>query len=149
MPLPVITAVEIEEWADKMKPALALQMSRSDVSRHTMAALAKNRVTTVMKYQMIADDPAGVEKVANALGLKAEDGMEAISEITGLKTAWAATRKFQQAEDQQKAETKVMGLVTPLKSSEYTSMRVAFERAHSHIEEKRLPGSSILNAIEA
>ena len=36
-----------------------------------------------------------------------------------------------------------------MKKSEYTSMRLAFEKAHSLLEDKRLLGQSILDAIEA
>ena len=55
-----------------------------------------------MKVQMLADDPAGVEKVANILGLELkedddENNINVLSDITGLKTAWAACRKLRSA----------------------------------------------------
>ena len=54
MPLQAMTEVEINEWTDKLDADLGLQLSRSDVSRHTMATLAKHRFTSVRKFQMIA-----------------------------------------------------------------------------------------------
>ena len=36
-----------------------------------------------------------------------------------------------------------------MKNSEYTNMRIAFERAHSVMEDHRLPGQCILDAMEA
>ena len=144
-----MTEAEIASWVEMMNPDLLLQLQRSGVTARTIAALAKNRFTTVAKYQMMGNDPDKVEKVAKVMGLDDEDNIDMISDITGLKTAWAACRQFQQAEDQQRAETKVLGLITPMKKSEYTNMRLAFEKAHSVQEEKRLPGQSILDAIEA
>ena len=144
-----MTDIEISQYVEKMSPDLLLQLQRSDVSAHVIEVLAKSRFTTVTKYQMMGDDAAGVEKVAKALGLDDEKNIDVLSDITGLKTAWAACRKFQQAEDQQRADTKVLGLVNPIKKSEYTSMRLSFEKAHSLLEDKRLPGQSILDAIEA
>ena len=42
MPLDPMTDAEINDFVDKMDADLALQMNRNDISRHTMAALAKN-----------------------------------------------------------------------------------------------------------
>ena len=116
MPLAAMTEVEIGEWVEKMSPDLQLQLQRSTVSAHVIALLAKYRFTTVTKFQMMGDDPAGVEKAAKVLGLDDDKSIDVLSDITGLKTAWAACRKFQQAEDQQRAGTKVLGLVTPMKN---------------------------------
>ena len=60
---------------------------------------------------MIGDDCAGVEKAAKTMGLDPEEGLGALSVIAELKTTWAAYRKFQQAEDQNKADTKLLGLI--------------------------------------
>ena len=153
MPLKDMTEAEIAAGVDKMEPGLLLQLQRSGVTAHTIAILAESRFTSVQKFQMLADDATGVERVAKILGLELkeddENKIDILSDITGLKTAWAACRRYQQTEDQQRAETKVLGLVTPMKKSEYTNMRLAFEKAHGVLEEKRLPGQSILDAIEA
>ena len=69
MPLAAMNEATISEWIEKMSPDLVLQLQRSTVSLHLIAVLAKSRSTTVTKFQMIADDPAGVEKVAKVLGL--------------------------------------------------------------------------------
>ena len=83
------------------------------------------------------------------MGLDRADGLAALAEIAALKTAWAACRKHQQAEDQNRADTRVLGLIAHMKNSEYTNLRLAFERAHSVLEDHRLPGQSILDAMEA
>ena len=98
---------------------------------------------------MLGDDVTDVGKAAKAMGLDKDNDLETISDIASLKTAWAACRKYQQAEDQNKADTKVLGLIAPMKSSEYMNIRLAFEKAHAVLEDNRLPGQSILDAIEA
>ena len=73
MPLKAMTEAEIAGWVDKMDPGLLLQLQRSGVTAHTIAVLANSRFTSVQKFQMLADDPAGVERVAKILGLDAKD----------------------------------------------------------------------------
>ena len=75
--------------------------------------------------------------------------MEEFSMICSLKAAWAAVRAYQQREDATRAETKVLGLINPMKPSEYTATRLAFERMHGKQEEHRLPGPAIIDALEA
>lgn len=102
-----------------------------------------------MKFQMIGDDGPGVEIATTAMGLKREEGLDAISDIAAIKTAWAACRKYQQAEDQNRADTKVLGLIAPMKATEFTNIRLAYERANTALEDHRLLGQSILDAMEA
>ena len=90
MPLAAKTEAVISAWIEKMSPGPVLQLQRSTVSPHVIAVLAKSRFTTVTKFHMIADDPAGVEKVAKILGLDDEASIDVLSRITWLKTAWAA-----------------------------------------------------------
>ena len=155
MPLPAMTDAEIATATEAMDADLLLQLQRCDVSPHIIAVLAAARFTTVMKFQMIGDDVADVGRAAKVLELEQREGddpataLQTMSSIASLKTAWASCRRYQQAEDQNKADTKVLGLIAPMKSSEYMNIRLAFEKAHSVLEENRLPGQSILDAIEA
>ena len=120
MPLPAMTNEEIAKATETMNADLLLQLQRCDVSPHMIAVLAAARFTSVMKFQMIGDDVTDVGKAANAMGLDPEEvpkekRLETMGEIAALKTAWAACRKYQQAEDQNKADTKVLGLIAPMK----------------------------------
>ena len=62
MPLEAMTEEVIAEWTEKMSPDLLLQLQRSMVTPHTIAVLAKSRFVNVTRFQMVADDPAGVKK---------------------------------------------------------------------------------------
>lgn len=154
MPLQPMTEQEMATATEAMNADLLLQLQRCDVSPHTIAVLAAARFTSVMKFQMIGDDAADVGKAAKTMGLDIDEvekheKLKVMSDISSLKTAWAACRKYQQAEDQNKADTKVLGLIAPMKSSEYMNLRLNFERAHTVLEDNRLPGQSILDSIEA
>jgi hypothetical protein len=83
------------------------------------------------------------------MGLKRSDGLAARSEIAALQTAWNTLRTYQQAEDKHKADTKVLGLVAPMKRNEYSSLKHTFEQVHNISEDSRLPGQSILDRMEA
>ena len=45
---------------DKMNSDLALQLNRCGVAPLTIASLGQARFTSIMKFQMIGDDGAGV-----------------------------------------------------------------------------------------
>ena len=142
MPLQAMTDAEIATATEAMDAEFLLQLQRCDVSPHIIAVLAAARFTTVMKFQMIGDDVADVGRAAKVLGLEQREGddpataLQTMSSIASLKTAWASCRRYQQAEDQNKADTKVLGLIAPMKSSEYMNIRLAFEKAHSVLEEQ-------------
>ena len=144
-----MTEEEIAMHTDKVNSDLLLQLQRCDVSPLAIATLAQARFTTIMKFQMIGDDGPGVETATTAMGSKREEGLDAISDIAAIKTAWAACRKYQQAEDHNRADTKVLGLIAPMKAAEFTNIRLAYERANAALEDHRLPGQSILDAMEA
>mgnify|MGYP000299806586 CR=1 FL=1 len=56
---------------------------------------------------------------------------------------------YQTAQDKAHAENKIMGIPSSMKVSEYTSMRMSYERAHGKIPDARLPGVTLLERLEA
>ncbi len=93
----------------------------------------------------------GVEKTCAMMGLKAEDGpgIESFAQIAGVQAAWSAVKIYQQAQDKAHAENKIMGIPSSMKVSDYTSMRLSYERAHGKVTDARLPGVTLLERLEA
>jgi hypothetical protein len=98
---------------------------------------------------MFGTSAEGVESNCAMIGLSKEGGLDEWSEIASIQAAWQAMRTFQQAEDRQKAESKLLGFITPMKSSEYANAKKAYERSEGKTEDDRLPGQTILDSMEA
>ena len=111
--------------------------------------MAEASFTSLKIFQFFGNEPADVEAKMGLLGLKSADGLSEHREISAMKAAWKAVSIFQEADDKQRSESKLLGLVAPMKTSEYTSARIAYERAHSKMHDGRLPAQSIIDALEA
>jgi hypothetical protein len=99
---------------------------------------------------MFGTSVEGVEKACGYLRLGAStDGMDAFEQIASIQAAWSASKVFQTADDTARAEKKIMGLSSTMKVSEYTSLRVSYERLHGQMPDSRLPGTTLLERIEA
>ena len=98
---------------------------------------------------MFGDSEVGVGEAAELLGLNKADGFDAFSEIASLQAAWSTLKCFQQGDDKQRAETKLLGPVTPMKSSEYRSTRDSFECAQGELADHLAPAQSILDKMES
>ena len=132
-----------------MDPDLVLQLRRADVSDATIAAMGKARFRSVKNFALFGKDEEAVEAGLAILGLKRADGIESFSEIVSVQTAWLAIRTYHQQDEAKRVETKLQGLVAPMKTSEYASARLAYERAHGGMEDQQLPGQSIIDPLEA
>ena len=73
MPLTAMTNEEIAKATETMNADLLLQLQRCDVSPHVIAVLAAAGFTSVMKFQMIADDVTEVSKAAKVMGLDPDE----------------------------------------------------------------------------
>jgi hypothetical protein len=92
----------------------------------------------------------GVEKACGYIGLKAEeDGLDSFEQIASIQAAWQSAKVFQTADDSARAEKKIMGLSSTMKVSEYSSLRVSYERLHGQVPDTRLPGTTLLERMEA
>jgi hypothetical protein len=100
---------------------------------------------------MFGRSEEGVEKTCERMGLSADDGpgIESFAQIAGIQAAWSAVKIYQAAQDKAHAENKIMGVPSSMKVSEYTSMRMSFEKAHGKVPDKRLPGVTLLERLEA
>ena len=81
MPLKAMTPEKIALHTDKMNSDLVLQLNRCDVSPLAIATLGEARFTSIMKFQMLGDDGAGVEEAAKTMGLDKAKGIGDLSEI--------------------------------------------------------------------
>ena len=148
MPLKEMSPEAIVREAAKMDSDLASQLRRCQVSEHVIALLAEANFTTLF-FQFFGNDAADVEKKMELLGIKSSEGLRDHREISAMKAAWQAVSIFQVADDKQRSESKLLGMVAPMKTSEYTSARIAYERAHGKMHEIRMPAQSIIDALEA
>lgn len=147
MPVAVLSAAESTAAMAKMHPDLALELRRHDTSEMVITQLAQANFCSVRKFQMFGHSEESVEDNCKLLGLDRSKGLGDLSEIVSLKAAWVALKTFQHADDKQRAETKLMGLVTPMRLSEYNAARLSYERAHGDQSEHRLSGQSIIDKI--
>lgn len=148
MPIAEIAAQDALNLAALMSPDLAAELRRQQVSEPLLATLSKAGFRTVRKFQMIVHSEQNLEEVAGMFGLDRKV-MEDFSDICSLKAAWASVRVYQQKEDAVRAETKLLGMINPMKPSDYTATRMAYERLHGKQESHKLPGPGIIDAMEA
>ena len=127
----------------------ASQLRHCQVSEHAIALLAEANFISLKVVQFFRNGPADVEVKMGLLGVKSADGLSEHREISAMKAAWKAASIFQEADDEQRSESKLLGLVAPMKTSEYTSARIAYERARGKMHEHRFPAQPIIDALEA
>ena len=143
MPLNAMSPELIAMNAAKIDTDLASQLRRCQVSEHAIALLAEANFTSLKVFQFFGNDPADVEVKMGLLGIKTADGLGEHREISAMKAAWKAVSIFQEADDKQRSESKLSGIVAPMKTSEYTSARIAYERAHGKCTKAASPHNQL------
>ena len=118
--------------------------------RTLTAITAEAGFDTIGKFQFFGNDAADVESNLGMVGLTKADGLKAHCEIAAVKAAWRAISTFQVSEDKQRAESKLLGIVAPMKLSEFASARLSYERANGgQVHDSRVPGQAIIDALES
>ncbi len=97
---------------------------------------------------MFGSTEAIVEKNCGLLGIKS-DTIEGVAQIASLQAAWASVRIFQVAQEKANAENRLMGIPNAVRSSDYTTMKLSYERLHEKTPDARLPGITLIERLEA
>ena len=111
--------------------------------------MSKIGYATVALFQSFASSDEGVEKRAKVFGLDPEKEVEDMILVSGLVGAWGDLRQLQQAFAKDRAEKKASGQMIPMKVGEYNHAKRTFEQRYKSKEDCDLPGSTIIELLEA
>jgi len=82
-------------------------------------------------------------------GLNPDTEMDDMILVSGLVGAWEDLKQLQQAFAKDRAEKKVSGQMIPMKLGEYNHAKKKFEKRFKPKEDCELPGSTIIELLEA
>ena len=150
MPLnKTFSQIEVDELIGKMEHGLRVKLDEFSVPPELQAYLAKIGYSTVALFQSLATTDAGVEKRAKLFGLDPDKEVDEMILVSGLVGAWGDLRQLQQAFAKDRAEKKVSGQMIPMKVGEYNHAKKTFEKRYKPKEDCDLPGSTIIELLEA
>ena len=147
MPLAVMNAETIEEWAMKMDADLRIQFDQIGVSRHFMAVIAEAGFTSTRMFASFSQTTEGVKASVLMAGLEVKNLAE-LAQLGKIQTIWNTAKSVTTAEDNDKAEKKVLGISRQLKPTDYTVLKQQFEKKAGKQKDEMLPGLTILERLD-
>jgi len=147
MPLAVMNAETIEEWAMKMDADLRIQFDQIGVSRHFMAVIAEAGFTSTRMFASFSQTTEGVKASVLMAGLEVKNLAE-LAQLGKIQTIWNTAKSVTSAEDNDKAEKKVLGISRQLKPTDYTVLKQQFEKKAGKQKDEMLPGLTILERLD-
>ena len=133
----------------KLEHSLRVKLEECKVSPQLMAYLAHLGFDTVMMFQGLGTSAAVVENRVKLFGLKPDDIVEDMLQAAGLVVAWEQLKQYQAIENKDRAEKKVNGQLLPLKGGEYNHAKKTYEGMYKAVPDGKLPGSNIIEQLEA
>ena len=140
---------EMDELIGKMEHGLRVKLDEFSVPPELQAYLAKIGYSTVALFQSLATNHEGVERRAKLFGLDPEKEVEEMILVSGLVGVWEDLRHLQQAFAKDRAEKKASGQMIPMKAGEYNHAKQTYEKRYKAKEDCDLPGSTIIELLEA
>ena len=148
MPLAVMNAETIAEWAMKMDADLRIQFDQIGVSRHFMAVIAEAGFTSTRMFASFSQTTEGVKASVLLAGLEVDTNLAALAQLGKIQTIWNTAKSVTTAEDNDKAEKKVLGISRQLKPTDYTVLKQQFEKKAGKQKDEMLPGLTILERMD-
>ena len=148
MPLPVMTTEAIAEGAMKMDADLRIQFDQIGVSRHFMAVIAEAGFTSTRMFASFSQNTEGVKASVLLAGLDVDTNLAALAQLGKIQTIWNTAKSVTVAEDNDKAERKVLGISRQLKPTDYTVLKLQFEKKAGKQNDELIPGLTILEKME-
>ena len=138
-----------EALIEKMEHNLRVKLEELNVNPQLMAYLSQLGFRTVALFQGLGTSAEKVESRAKLFGLDPDKHLEDMLSTAGLVVAWEQLKQFQTIENKDRAEKRVSGQVLPLKDGEYNHAKKTWEGLHKAMPDSRLPGSNIIEQMEA
>jgi hypothetical protein len=148
MPLPVMTPEAITEWSSKMDADLRIPFDQIGVSRHFMAVIAEAGFTSTRMFASFAQSTDGVKDSVVLAGLDVDTNLAALGQLGKIQTIWNTAKSVTVAEDNDKAEKKVLGISRQLKPTDYMVLKQQFEKKAGKQKDEALPGMTILERMD-
>ena len=152
MPLQVMTNPEIEAAIELMDPVLRHQMLTEGVSKHCAAVLAEAGFTSSRTFRCFASSMDHLALRVKVMGLEPEKDLVSMAQTAKLQVVWANCHAYEVAEEQDRAEKKVLGIPRASKPRDYTVIRQQYEKKvcpNGPKKKKReLPGNTILDRMD-
>ena len=83
------------------------------------------------------------------MGLDSNEDMATYAQVSFIQVAWAGIKAFQLADDQDKADKRVLGITTQLKHVGDTVLNKQYEtNQEAKVPDAKLPGNTILEDTE-
>ena len=127
----------------KMDADLRIQFDQIGVSRHFMAVIAEAGFTSTRMFASFSQTTEGVKASVLMAGLEVKNLAE-LAQLGKIQTIWNTAKSVTTAEDNDKAEKKVLSISRQLKPTDYTVLKQQFEKKAGKQKDEMLPGLTIL-----
>jgi hypothetical protein len=140
-----LTDVQIQEALPKGSSDLRYLFDKNDVDNELQAMFYHSQINTMAKFSAVASNPDDLrELIKTEFGIDSTAGLQQRLRVTNVLVSYnsAITRVSKQAEVEGELESK--HLVKPMAMSEYTSMKVAWEKRYWEMDDELVPARSYL-----
>lgn len=110
MHLQAMTGPEIEAAIQLMDPVLRHQMLTEGVSKHCAAVLAEAGFTSSRTFRCFASSMDHLALRVKVMDLDPERDLASMAQTAKLQVVWANYNAYEVAEEQDRAEKKVLGI---------------------------------------